>query len=67
MASWWAAQAGHWETVAHYWLIGGYMISIHTPTLIVAGNRDVADAGHMVNMEQPAEFDLTVLTFLHSQ
>lgn len=130
-ASWHAAQAGDWETVAHYWLISGYMTpamsnpriaprihqlaldnarenldnaalervldppaidrlaSIHVPTLIVVGNRDVADiheicgllyaripgakevvidgAGHMVNMEKPAEFDRAVLTFLHSQ
>jgi pimeloyl-ACP methyl ester carboxylesterase len=65
------------------------LASIHIPTLIVVGNRDVADiheicgllyaripgakevvidgAGHMVNMEKPAEFDRAVLTFLHSQ
>jgi 3-oxoadipate enol-lactonase len=84
-ASWRAAQAGDWETVAHYWLISGYMApamsnskiaprihqlalenahenldnaalervldppaidrlaSIHVPTLIVVGNRDVVD------------------------
>src|SRR5579862_1914879 len=130
-ASWRAAQAGDWETVAHYWLIGGYMApamthpeiaarihqlalenahqnldntalervldppaidrlaSIHIPTLIVVGNRDVADiheicgllyaripgakeviidgAGHMVNMEKPAEFDRAFLGFLGSR